>query len=167
MGVEIERKFRLQGAQWQQAVHRVSRMSQGYLSDAASVAAGHQNCSVRVRVVGDSGFLNIKSRALGASRLEFEYPLPLADASALLELCVGGLIDKNRHYVTHAGHLWEIDEFLGDNAGLIVAEIELDSVDEAFARPEWLGGEVTDQARYYNLALAAHPFSRWTDTEKS
>ena len=80
---------------------------------------------------------------------------------ALLALCVGGLIDKRRHLVQHQGHLWEVDEFLGDNAGLVVAEIELDSADEAFARPDWIGAEVTDDARYYNLALASHPFCRW------
>ncbi len=88
--------------------------------------------------------------------------MPLADAQALLALCVGGRVEKRRHYVTHAGHLWEIDAFEGDNAGLVVAEIELSTVDEAFAKPDWLGIEVTDQSRYYNLMLAERPYSHWT-----
>ena len=79
----------------------------------------------------------------------------------MLALCVGGLVDKRRHLVRHGGHLWEVDEFLGDNAGLVVAEIELDHADEAFERPDWLGSEVTDDPRYYNLALASHPYTRW------
>ncbi len=85
----------------------------------------------------------------------------MLDARALLALCVGGLIDKRRHLVTYQGHVWEVDEFLGDNAGLIVAEIELERPDEAFATPEWVGTEVTDDVRYYNLALASHPFNQW------
>ena len=92
--------------------------------------------------------------------------MPVAEARALLKLCVGGLVEKHRHYVEHAGHLWEVDEFLGDNAGLVVAEVELDDGDEAFARPPWLGAEVTDIVRYYNLALAARPFSQWRDDER-
>ncbi|MBP8081084.1 MAG: CYTH domain-containing protein, partial [Arenimonas sp.] len=100
-------------------------------------------------------------------RQEFEYPLPLEDAQALLALCSGGLVDKVRHYVKHDGHLWEVDEFLGDNHGLIVAEIELQSVDEPFVLPAWAGKEVTEQSRYYNLALAEHPYRSWTDLEKS
>ena len=83
------------------------------------------------------------------------------DARALLALCVGGLVDKRRHLVRHGGHLWEVDEFLGDNTGLVVAEIELDHADAAFERPDWLGSEVTDDPRYYNLALASHPYTRW------
>jgi adenylate cyclase len=85
---------------------------------------------------------------------------------ALLALCVGGVIDKRRHHVTHAGHLWEVDEFLGDNAGLVVAEIELGSADEAFAMPPWAGREATDASRYYNLALASRPYSQWSETER-
>ncbi|MET0329529.1 MAG: CYTH domain-containing protein [Luteimonas sp.] len=161
MGIEIERKFRVTGEGWRAAAHAVVPMAQGYLNDAASIASGAQQASVRVRIEGDAAFLNIKSRAVGPARQEFELPLPVADAQALLKLCVGGLVEKRRHLVRHGTHLWEVDEFLGDNAGLVVAEIELASVDEAFDRPGWLGAEVTDEVRYYNLALAAHPFSHW------
>src|SRR5690606_41633412 len=97
---------------------------------------------------------------------EFDYPIPVEDARQLLALCVGGLVEKPRHYVRHGGHLWEIDEFLGDNAGLVVAEIELADPDEAFDRPDWLGAEVTDQPRYYNLALAQRPYARWSAAER-
>ena len=121
----------------------------------------------RVRIAGDRAFLNLKSRELGHTRQEFDYPIPVDDARALLALSVGGLIDKRRHLVEHAGHLWEVDEFLGANAGLVVAEIELDSADEAFDRPEWIGAEVTDSARYYNLALATRPYSQWSAAERA
>src|SRR5690606_33517503 len=120
------------------------------INDQAAMDSGAQRASVRVRIAGDEAFLNIKSRAVGHTRQEFDYPVPLADARALLALCVGGTIDKQRHYVEHAGRLWEVDEFLGDNAGLVVAEIELGRADEAFERPDWIGAEVTDDVRYYN-----------------
>ena len=161
MAIEIERKFLVTGDGWRAAAYRVIPMAQGYINDQAAMDSGAQKASVRVRLQGDEAFLNLKSRELGHTRQEFEYPLPLDDARALLALCVGGLIDKRRHLVQHQGHLWEVDEFLGDNAGLVVAEIELDSADEAFAKPDWIGAEVTDDARYYNLALASHPFAQW------
>ncbi|HEY9142663.1 MAG TPA: CYTH domain-containing protein, partial [Arenimonas sp.] len=116
---------------------------------------------------GDAAFLNLKSREAGHTRQEFDYPIPAADAEALLALCVGGRIDKVRHYVGHAGHTWEVDEFAGDNAGLVVAELELASADEDFERPAWLGREVTDETRWYNLALAERPYSRWNAQEKT
>lgn len=166
MVIEIERKFLLAGDAWRAQVSHSERMAQGYLNDAESVTAGRQNVSVRVRIAGDAAHLNIKSRELGASRQEFEYPVPLREAEALLALCVGGRIEKRRHYLPHAGHLWEIDVFDGDNAGLVVAEIELSAVDEDFARPEWLGIEVTDHSRYYNLMLAERPYSQWTREER-
>jgi len=161
MPVEIERKFLVTGDGWRAAAHRVIPMAQGYINDQAAMDSGAQKASVRVRIQDQEAFLNLKSRELGHTRQEFEYPLPLDDARALLALCVGGLIDKRRHLVQHQGHLWEVDEFLGDNAGLVVAEIELESADEAFAKPDWIGAEVTDDPRYYNLALASHPFSQW------
>lgn len=166
MGIEIERKFLVTSSAWRTDAHAVVPMAQGYLNDAASIASGAQNASVRVRIEGDAAFLNIKSREIGPARQEFELPLPVVDAQALLKLCVGGLVEKRRHLVRHGAHLWEIDEFLGDNAGLVVAEIELEAIDAAFARPDWLGVEVTSQARYFNLALAAHPFAHWTDDER-
>ena len=166
MGIEIERKFLLADDGWRAAAHKVVPMAQGYLNDLAMVDSGAMQTSVRVRIEGEAAFLNIKSREAGPSRQEFEYAIPLADAHALLALCVGGMIDKRRHYVDHEGHLWEVDEFLGDNAGLVVAEIELASVDEAFAKPDWLGAEATHAQRYYNLALASRPYSQWREDER-
>ncbi|HBK46996.1 MAG TPA: CYTH domain protein [Xanthomonadaceae bacterium] len=161
MPLEIERKFLVSGDGWRAAAHAVLPMAQGYLNDSGAIDRGEQMASVRVRIQGEQAFLNLKSREPGHTRQEFDYPIPVADARALLALCVGGRVDKRRHLVEHQGHLWEVDEFLGDNAGLVVAEIELDSADEAFARPAWLGQEVTDEVRYYNLALASHPYSTW------
>ncbi len=167
MGIEIERKFLLRGDGWRAAAHEVIPMAQGYLNDLAMVDSGAMNTSVRVRIEGDTARLNIKSRDLGSTRQEFDYEIPMDDARALLALCDGGIIDKRRHLVDYAGHLWEIDEFLGDNAGLVVAEIELESADEAFARPDWLGAEATHAQRYYNLALAARSFADWSDVERN
>lgn len=166
MPIEIERKFLVRGDAWKRQAERVVRMAQGYLNDLASVQSGAQQVSMRVRIAGSEAFLNMKSREPGPSRQEFDYPIPLADAEALLKLATGGLIDKHRHYVRHAGHLWEVDEFHGDNAGLVVAEIELQAVDEAFETPAWLGPEVTHLDRYFNLALAARPYAAWSDGER-
>ena len=166
MAIEIERKFLVTSDDWRIAAHRVVPMAQGYINDQAALDSGAQRASVRVRIAGDEAFLNLKSREAGHTRQEFDYPIPVADARALLALCVGGLIDKRRHYVDHAGHLWEVDEFLGDNAGLVVAEIELGRADEPFSRPAWLGQEVTHEPRYDNLALATRPYARWTAAEQ-
>ena len=166
MGIEIERKFLPVNDGWRAAAHKVVPMAQGYLNDLALVDSGAMRASVRVRIEGDAAFLNIKSRELGARRQEFEYPVPVADARALLALSVGGLIDKRRHLVRHGGLLWEVDEFLGDNAGLVVAEVELESADQPFDKPDWAGAEVTDAPRYYNLALASHPYTRWSAAER-
>ena len=167
MGLEIERKFRVTGEGWRAVATRVQPMAQGYLNDLAAVEGGTQKTSVRVRIEGDRAFLNLKSRQPGHTRQEFEYPIPVDDAHQLLALCTGGLVEKNRHYIRHEGHLWEVDEFLGANAGLVVAELELDSADEPYARPDWLGAEVTELARYYNLALAERPYSRWSPEERA
>ena len=166
MGIEIERKFLLASDAWREAVHEIVPMAQGYINDQAAMDSGAQRASVRVRIAGDAAFLNLKSRELGRSRQEFDYPIPVDDARALLGLCVGGKIDKRRHLLRHGAHLWEIDEFLGDNAGLVVAEIELDAVDAPFERPAWLGVEVTELVRYYNLALAARPYAQWSEQER-
>ncbi len=166
MGTEIERKFLVTGDDWRDAAHAVIPMAQGYINDIGAMDRGEQKASVRVRVQGDAAYLNLKSRELGHTRQEFDYPIPVADARALLALCVGGVIDKRRHLVHHEGHLWEVDEFLGDNTGLVVAEIELQHADEAFARPDWAGVQVTDSARYYNLALASRPYAQWTPVER-
>ncbi len=167
MGIEIERKFLVIGEGWRASVLKSVRMAQAYINDMAALREARQNASVRVRIAGDAAFLNLKSREPGHTRQEFDYPIPVADAEALLALCVGGRIDKVRHYVGHAGHTWEVDEFAGDNAGLVVAELELAAADEVFERPAWLGREVTDETRWYNLALAERPYSRWNAQEKT
>ena len=166
MGIEIERKFLVTGDAWRSAAHKVVPMAQGYLNGLAMVEDGSQKASVRVRIEGETAYLNLKSRERGHTRQEFNYAIPVDEARSLLALCVGGLIDKRRHYVNHEGHLWEVDEFFGDNAGLVVAEIELSRIDEAFERPGWLGPEATDAARYYNLALASRPYSQWREDER-
>jgi adenylate cyclase len=166
MPIEIERKFLVTGEGWRAAARKVEPMAQGYLNDLAAMDRGAMKASVRVRIAGDGAWLNLKSRELGHTRQEFDYPIPVDDARALLALCVGGLVDKRRHYVEHGGRMWEVDEFLGDNAGLVVAELELESADAAFERPEWIGAEVTDESRYYNLALSTRPFSEWSDAER-
>ena len=166
MGIEIERKFRVVGEGWREEVVKSVRMAQGYINDMAALRDARQNASVRVRIAGDQAFLNLKSRELGTTRQEFDYPIPVTDAEALLKLCVGGRIDKVRHYVAHGGRTFEVDEFAGDNAGLVVAELELESADAAYARPAWLGREVTEEQRFYNLALAERPYSRWSAVEQ-
>lgn len=162
----MERKFLPANDAWRALAQRVVPMAQGYLNDIGMVDSGAMQASVRVRIEGDAAFLNIKSRDLGVRRQEFEYAIPMEDAQALFQLCVGGKIEKHRHCVSHAGHLWEIDEFFGDNAGLVVAEIELDSEDEAFTKPDWLGVEATHAPRYYNLALASRPYAQWREDER-
>ncbi|NOZ38181.1 MAG: CYTH domain-containing protein [Gammaproteobacteria bacterium] len=155
MGVEIEKKFLLANDAWRQHANAGTAFKQGYL-------LGSEKSSVRVRIEGDKANLNIKSATLGISRQEFEYPIPLEDAQILLEtLCQKPLIEKIRYHVPYAGHVWEIDVFEGDNAGLVVAEIELAKEDEAFDRPDWLGEEVSDDPRYYNVSLVKHPFCDW------
>lgn len=121
MGIEIERKFLVTSDDWRAAAHVAIPMAQGYINDMAAMDSGAQKASVRVRIQGDEAYLNIKSRELGHTRQEFDYPVPVNEARELLALCVGGLIDKRRHLVQHGGLLWEVDEFLGDNAGLVVA----------------------------------------------
>jgi len=167
MGIEIERKFLVTGDGWRGHVEQSVRIAQGYLNDMGAMRNGTQKASVRVRIADTAAFLNIKSRELGHTRQEFEYPVPVADAQALLVLCGGGLIDKTRLHVRHAGFLWDVDEFAGESAGLIVAEIELASADTAFDKPDWAGREVTDELRYYNLALADRPYSQWLPEEKA
>ena len=159
MAREIERKFLLASDAWRALVKRTEPMSQGYIASGKRV-------SVRVRIAGDSAWLNIKSGDLVASRLEYEYAIPVADAHELLTLAEGPLIDKTRHFVEHGGKTWEVDEFHGENSGLVVAELELDHEDERFPRPPWLGDEVTHLKRYYNVCLVTHPFSAWTEAER-
>jgi len=160
MPVEIERKFLVNGDSWRPGVRRRDLFRQGYV-------AGGETCSTRVRVAGDRAWLGLKGRVRGATRLEYEYPIPLEDGNSILEqLCAGGRIEKWRHWVPYAGHEWEVDEFLGDNAGLVVAEIELDDEGEAFERPSWLGAEVTHDLRYFNTHLADRPWRTWPAVER-
>jgi adenylate cyclase len=152
MGVEIERKFLVQGDGWRTSAGVLYR--QGYLNR-------DKNRTVRVRIAGDAAFITIKGVSVGATRAEFEYAIPLADAQGLLDLCDGPLVEKTRHLISVGDTLWEVDEFAGDNAGLVVAEVELTAEDQPFARPDWLGAEVTHDARYFNSNLASYPFLRW------
>jgi adenylate cyclase len=154
MGVEIERKFLLQGDAWR-GLGQAVLLRQGYLSSARERV-------VRVRIEGEQAMLTIKGANVGATRGEWEYPIPLADAVELLDgLCEQPLIEKVRHRIEHAGMVWEVDEFLGANAGLVVAEIELASEDQPFDKPDWIGAEVSGDVRYYNANLIRHPFSQW------
>ena len=152
MATEIERKFLVTGNQWRQTDG--IQYCQGYLNR-------DKGRTVRVRVAGEQGFLTIKGVTTGASRAEFEYEIPLADAEELLKLCDGPIIRKVRRLVVYEGFTWEVDEFLGENAGLVIAEIELESEDQQFERPEWVGEEVTDDPRYYNSNLSVNPYGRW------
>jgi adenylate cyclase len=152
MGLEIERKFLVRGVDWRNDTGVLYQ--QGYLNR-------DSDRTVRVRIAGDVAFLTIKGKNRGATRVEFEYPIPLADAQELLAMCDGPLVEKTRFIVLHEGHRWEVDEFTGDNAGLVVAEIELHAEDEVFTAPAWLGEEVTHDPRYFNSRLSTHPFKNW------
>jgi adenylate cyclase len=161
MGTEIERKF-LVVEGWRAAAAAAGTggelLRQGYLSS-------HRERTVRVRRHGDRAKLTIKGLTVGASRPEFEYDIPVADAEAMLGICELPLVEKRRHAVPVGDHVFEIDEFLGANEGLVVAEVELGHEDEAFDRPAWLGAEVTADPRYYNANLIARPYRTWKDVQ--
>ncbi|HET7931479.1 MAG TPA: CYTH domain-containing protein [Rhodanobacteraceae bacterium] len=167
MAVEIERKFLPASDAWRSAVTRSTRIVQGYLVGAEALAAGQAKAAVRVRVAGEHAWLTVKAAVAGPARSEFEYPLPLADATAMLQTLCGDVVEKVRHIVPLDGFEFEIDEFLGDNRGLVVIELELDEAAQAFPRPAWLGREVTDEVRYYNVNLARHAYVHWSDTERN
>jgi adenylate cyclase len=155
MATEIERKFLVNGDSWRDAVLSQERIMQGYL-------ANNQNATVRVRVKGAQAFLTIKGAAQGISRSEYEYPIPVEDAEAMLaELAVSPAIDKVRYRVRHGDQVWELDVFAGDNAGLVMAELELEHEDQPYDRPDWAGTEVSGDPRYYNVNLARHPYKHW------
>ena len=156
MGVEIERKFLLANEGWRGQGHP-TLMRQGYL-------VADPVRTVRVRIEGERAVITIKGKTTGASRGEWEYEIPVPDATELLDgLCEQPQVEKIRHRIDHAGHTWEVDEFLGLNAGLVVAEIELGAEDEAFEKPDWIGAEVTGDKRYYNSSLIRMPYSQWQD----
>lgn len=155
MAIEIERKFLLRDESWRDTADAGTRFRQGYL-------IGTERASVRVRIEGERANLNIKSATLGIHRQEFEYTIPLEEAEELLDtLCEQPQISKTRYLVPYGQHTWEIDVFDGDNAGLIVAEVELESEAESFERPPWLGDEVSGDTRYYNVCLVKHPYKDW------
>jgi adenylate cyclase len=154
MSIEIERKFLVRNHHWKTLGQGVL-LRQGYLSSQADRI-------VRVRIEGDSAVLTIKGRSVGFSRGEWEYPIPMKDAEEFLDrLCEKPIIEKYRYRIDHQGMTWEVDEFLGENAGLVVAEIELQSEDQMFAIPDWIGDEVTQDARYFNANLLKAPYSTW------
>lgn len=160
MGIEIERKFLVRHDGWRKDADAGTRLRQGYLSRVTGPDGGRS--SIRVRTEGPRAYLNIKSATLGIRRQEYEYAIPTTDAEAMLDsLCLGAVVEKIRYEVTVAGHLWEIDVFAGDNAGLVVAEIELRDEAEDFLRPDWLAEEVSDDPRYYNVCLAERPYCNW------
>jgi adenylate cyclase len=154
--IEIERKFLVTDDSFKAAAYTQNRIKQGYLSSVPER-------TVRVRVKGDKGFLTIKgiSNHTGMSRFEWEKEIPLEEANQLLSLCEAGVIDKTRFEVKLGNHIFEIDEFYGENEGLTMAEIELESETATFKKPNWLGKEVTNDKRYYNSHLSNNPYKNW------
>jgi len=155
MALEIEHKFLINNHSWQSAVIKSCHYQQGYLISDSSR-------SVRVRIHDDKAWLNIKSATIGSHRDEYEYDIPVQDAHEILaNLCEKPIIIKTRHIVPFMHHTWEIDVFEGDNAGLVVAEVELTQIGEDFAKPDWVGVEVTNDLRYYNNNLCKNPYKDW------
>lgn len=157
-GMEIERKFLVTGSQFKQQAYASSRIKQGYI-------CSHHGRTVRVRLRDEHAFLTIKGPSLdgGLSRYEFEKEIALDEANELFRLCEPGIIDKTRYLVKAGVHTFEVDEFYGDNEGLVMAEVELGSADEPFEKPDFIGIEVTGDRRYYNSHLRANPYCNWKD----
>ena len=164
MATEIERKFLIVADDWRGQAHRSRPIVQGYLAGSGGQGAA---CSVRVRIAGDSAWLTVKSALAGVERREYEYAVPVADARAMLAEFCAHFIEKTRYDIVHDGLTFEVDEFHGTNAGLVIAELELDSPIQQFARPGWLGREVSDKPRYYNAHLLQYPFSAWSAGERA
>ncbi len=154
MGLEIEKKFLKKNDNWKQFVSEEKEITQGYLN-------ANPNRTVRVRIAGKRGFLTIKSKSKGSVRSEFEYEIPIEDATELIELCEKPILSKTRFIVKFENHTWEIDVFEKENKGLVVAEIELSKEDEFFLTPDWIGKEVTEETKYYNSQLIENPYSEW------
>jgi adenylate cyclase len=155
MSLEIERKFLVQAEDWRSLATSSRNLKQFYL-------ATEQRSSVRIRIEEAVGaWLTVKSAQSGAKRSEFEYPIPIEDAEQMTAMAAGAVIEKVRHIVPFAGLDWEVDDFAGDNEGLVVAEVELRSEDQKFELPRWIGKEVTDDKRYYNASLSEMPFKSW------
>ncbi len=156
MGVEIERKYLVQGTGWKEGALGV-HYRQGYLSS-------HRERTVRIRTAGDKGYLTIKGITTGAARPEYEYEIPLSEAVEMLAtLCEKPVIEKVRYKIPFGGLLWEVDEFLGENQGLVMAEVELSDEGQLVTLPPWAGPEVTSDVRYYNANLFKNPYSQWKD----
>ena len=154
MGTEIERKFLVVGEKWR-TLTQATYYRQGYLSSV-------EQRIVRVRRAGDKGMLTVKGLSVGATRKEFEYEIPLDDANEMIDLlCEKPIVEKNRYTIPVGDVIWEVDEFRGINEGLVVAEVELQSEEQAFDKPDWIGNEVTGDPKYYNANLVARPFSTW------
>ncbi|MDJ1174353.1 CYTH domain-containing protein [Roseofilum capinflatum] len=157
MAIEIERKFLVKGDSWR-GLGKAIHYRQGYIRT-------ENHATVRVRIAGDRGYLTLKTLPSGSSgirRLEYEYPIPLEDAQEMLEyLCDRPQIDKTRYTFNWGGMVWEVDEFAGDNQGLILAEVELTDANQEIQLPEWVGEEVSEDYRYFNSYLASHPYSQW------
>ncbi|WP_046156081.1 CYTH domain-containing protein [Chromobacterium vaccinii] len=153
MALEIERRFVVSGDGWRGLAPAV-QYRQGYLSV-------EKERTVRVRVVGEQAWLTLKSNISNVSRHEFEYPIPLADAQTIMAAMCPMVVYKLRHRIEHGGFVWEVDEFFGDNAGLVLAEIELPGEDTPFSKPDWVGEEVTEDGRYTNAYLSKNPYGRW------
>jgi len=161
MGTEIERKFLMKNDDWKAHVTETHVIKQGYLQSGLDSS---QKSSVRIRISNKQANINVKSAELSAVRQEYEYSIPLHDAEQmLLTLCSGLVIEKTRFYVPYESHLWEVDVFSGDNKGLEMAEVELSRLDEDFARPDWLGPEVSHDERYYNNYLVNKPYNNWQE----
>lgn len=156
MALEIERKFLVKGDSWRKLASGTP-YRQGYLSH-------RKECTVRVRIAGRRGYLTIKGENNGTARREYEYEIPLFEAREMLDkICQRPLIEKTRYKIQHANLTWEVDEFAGDNAGLILAEVELSDENQKIELPEWIGEEVTGDPKYFNANLARHPYSRWKE----
>lgn len=155
MATEIERKFLVNGDKWRTLGTGII-YCQGYIRTT-------NETTVRIRIVGERGYLTIKGLTVGTSRPEFEYPIPIEDAREMLNtLCERPLIEKIRFRIEQGGLIWEVDEFLGENQGLIIAEVELTDENQVIELPDWIGAEVSNEPRYFNANLAKHPFNKWT-----
>jgi len=154
MAIEIERKFLVRNDAWRTRASGIV-YRQGYIC----VSTTH---TVRVRIAGETGYLTVKGGQVGGGRHEFDYQIPVADAATILAVfCAQPLIEKKRYRIDYQGFTWEVDEFFGENKGLVIAEIELEHIHQPFEKPDWVGGEVTGDSRYYNASLATVPYRSW------
>jgi len=154
MAVEIERKFLVANSDWKLKISKEITIKQGYLSS-------NPERTVRIRIAGEKGIITIKGKTVNTTRAEYEYEIPLSEALELMELCEKPLIEKARYEILEHGNLWELDVFEGDNKGLIVAEIELESENQEFILPAWAGKEVSHESKYYNASLIKNSFKNW------